>query len=400
MHISFIVGVIVIGVFLIDGLIKYKNNLFHNDIRTLGVVLFLSILVTIVNPNGISGAIYPFTLFQNYGYSIEENQSIFFLWQHFKKPTLPWFGLGVALLFTTLILNVKRSKPIDWLLAIFLSILAAIFVRNLPLFALGTFIPFANNLSLLFAKVRSSSKLHLVARVSALIIVLLILQHLGKTTAERKVGFGVPKGVGQAVDFFLENKLEGPIFNNFDIGSQLAYHLYPKEKVFVDGRPEAYPTSFFQDVYLPMHTDENIFDRFINLYKVNVIIFSHTDQTPWADVFLRRLMDDPNWKLIFLDDAAVILVKNDHRNKEVIDRFSMNKNSVYISGFESFNEFSLLYLTRLFRRVAWKNQERRVLERLLTTNPQSCIALRGLSRLEENEQVSLAYESRYRTLCQ
>jgi hypothetical protein len=118
-----------------------------------------------------------------------------------------------------------------------------------------------------------------------------------------------PQGASKGVDFLQKNHIKGPIFNNFDIGSYLIFRLYPREKVFVDGRPEAYPAAFFQKIYIPMQQDPKIFARMEKQYKFATIFFSHTDQTPWAKQFLQDIKNNPSWKTIYLDDTVIILTK-------------------------------------------------------------------------------------------
>jgi len=59
-------------------------------------------------------------------------------------------------------------------------------------------------------------------------------------------GFGLVQGNNQSAQFFIDNNIKGPLFNNYDIGGYLIYHFYPQEKVFTDNRPEAYSVSFFE----------------------------------------------------------------------------------------------------------------------------------------------------------
>ena len=51
-----------------------------------------------------------------------------------------------------------------------------------------------------------------------------------------------------ALRFLRTEQLRGPIFNNFDVGGYLIYSLYPRERVYVDNRPEAYPATFFAEI--------------------------------------------------------------------------------------------------------------------------------------------------------
>jgi len=93
-------------------------------------------------------------------------------------------------------------------------------------------------------------------------------------------GFGLKKDVNLSAEFFKKEKIQAPIFNNYDIGGYLIYHLFPEEKVFVDNRPEAYPASFFEKIYVSMQNDEKIWRKKDEIYNFNVIFFFYRDYTP------------------------------------------------------------------------------------------------------------------------
>ena len=65
-------------------------------------------------------------------------------------------------------------------------------------------------------------------------------------------GVGLFADMNLSAEFFKQNNIKGPVFNNYDIGSYLIYHLYLKEPEFVDNRPEAYSVDFFKKTYIPM----------------------------------------------------------------------------------------------------------------------------------------------------
>jgi len=116
-------------------------------------------------------------------------------------------------------------------------------------------------------------------------------------------------GENVAADFFKTNHLQGPIFNNFDIGSYLIIILYPQEKVFVDNRPEAYPASFFKNDYIPMQEDKQKFATEDAKYNFNAIFFSYRDFTPWSQEFLIRMVSDPAWAPVYADQYNIIFAQ-------------------------------------------------------------------------------------------
>ncbi|MDP2585823.1 MAG: hypothetical protein Q8P29_03005, partial [Candidatus Levybacteria bacterium] len=253
-HIYFPIGIAVVAIFLIDAISPAILNLYQDidpqkaprpvkkkNIFILFFILIASTLLTLANPNGLKGALYPFEVFQNYGYSIQENQNIFFLWNYSHNPAILFFAVSVILLFLFLIICHKKTCPADWLISIFFSILALTAIRNFPLFFFATLIPFAKS----FANINFSLPKNLNAVFFIFLLGLFVFE-TQQVYAKNGFGLGEVTGAKEGVDFFLKNNLKGPIFNNFDIGSYLTYRLYPKEKVFIDGRPEAYPASFFQ----------------------------------------------------------------------------------------------------------------------------------------------------------
>ena len=359
MHIYFPIGIALVVFFTIDNI--FKNKSFNSRYIGIFVVVLLGcVFATLLNPNGLKGALYPFSVFQNYGYPIEENQNIFFLWSIFSKQSILFFFIGAPLLFISLVLNFKRVLLVDWLISIFFTILAILSIRNFPLFALATFIPFAKS----FSNIKLSLPKYF--KTAFLIFLLgLAVFEAQQTYTKRGFGFGVEKGAKSGVDFFLKNNLKGPIFNNFDIGSYLDYRLYPKEKVFVDGRPEVYPASFFKDKYIPMQLDQNKFNVEDQKYNFNTIFFSHTDQTPWAEKFIKQITQNKKWNMVYLDDLSVIWTK-DKRVKPNIQT-------------EHSNVRSLIQLARFFQLVNFEDQEINVYQKILNINPKYCPALYNLS---------------------
>jgi hypothetical protein len=197
----------------------------------------------------------------------------------------------------------------------------------------------------------------------------------------RGFGWNVPTGGQPAVDFFMKNNLPEPIFNNFDIGSYLDFTLYPKEKVFIDGRPEAYPASFLQNTYIPMQTDQKMFEKIDNTYHFNTIFFAHTDQTPWAAKFMAQIMNNPQWKLVYIDSSVVILIKNNEQNKVLIQKFGMDQNTIRIHSTEPYSITDLMYLANLFINVGWTNQEVKIDKQIVEKDPTNCQALSRLATI-------------------
>jgi len=417
LHIYFPIGIAVLGIFLLDAIISHivfffsGKKLLLNHILgdkknvTLVVVLLSCCFITLFNPNGFSGAIYPFRVFQNYGYSIEENQNIFFLESFYPHETILYFIISVILLFLFLIISFKRTRVVDWLLAIFFTYLGISAIRNFPLFVFGTFLIFCNVISgveksgvNILARHYSKKKINIALFILLFIAIILQSKHI---LSKKDFGFGVVTGASRGADFFLKHHLSGPMFNNFDIGSYVEYRMYPREKVFVDGRPEAYPQKFFQQVYIPMQNDPNIFKMVDDKYHFNTIFFSYTDQTPWAAAFLKQITQNNDWKLVYIDDFVVILVKYNTKNEKIIKQFGMDRNNIHISYTRSMKLQQLINLAYFFNTAGFNSEEELMYQSILQIDEYNCLALRNLTLLYENENnpAAASYIARARTFC-
>ena len=364
MHIYFPLGIVLVAFFAIDSIFKHKS--FNSRyIGIFAVVLGGCVLATLLNPNGLKGSLYPFTVFQNYGYSIEENQNIFFLWSIIQKQSILFFFITAPILFISLALNFKKMQLVDWLITIFFTIAAILSVRNFPLFVIATFIPFVKSLSYIKLLLPKSFK-------TAFLVFLLGLAvfEAQQIYEKRGFGFGLETGAKNAVDFFIKENLRGPIFNNFDIGSYLDYRLYPKEKVFVDGRPEAYPASFFQKTYIPMQLNENRFDVESQKYNFNTIFFSHTDQTPWAEKFIKQITNNKKWGIVYIDNYVVILTKDTNLKPTIKTDYSDMR--------------SLIQLAHFLQNTNLEDEEIKVYQKILDLDSTFCPALYNLTLKLQN----------------
>jgi hypothetical protein len=329
MHIYFILGPALLFLFLIDRIISKESKPY---LKKLLWIFLVTSAITLANPNFIKGALEPLNILQNYGYSIIENQSISFLQNYgVQLKDISLFQISLIFLvisFVVAIRNGKRKIFFEVSSVLMASVLALTMIRNLGLYAM-IFIPIVSlNLSAYQPKITAA------LRRAAFIFYILIIILTGlliKSVANNNLyvwlntpksfGLSVPVGIGNAVNFIEQNKIQGPLFNNFDIGSYLIWKLYPEQKVFVDGRPEAYTVGFFDNIYKPMQEDPVLWKKYSDQYKINYVIFGTTDITPWAQTFLRNILQNPDWPLIYADKDTAIFIRRTPENQKLIDKF-------------------------------------------------------------------------------
>jgi len=404
-HIYFPIGIGILGLFFIDNLIKTKGDVSNKKNVSLFLTLILCLIATLLNPHFLQGAFYPFTVFSNYGYTIEENQTPFFLASlGFYKSSFTYLLLTLASLIICMIISFKKIRLIDILLIISFTMISFAAVRNFPLFVFAILPTFSYLLTQTIVKIISLfPQLHLKKlplyslRLLILFILLFQILHISSLkTLEAKPDTGATPGV----NFFIQNKLEGPLFNNFDIGSYLIFRLYPKEKVFIDGRPEAYPADFIQEVYIPLQEDPELFKTYDKKYAFNTIFFSHTDMTPWAQKFLQDIIQNPSWKTVYLDPYVIILVKDVKKNAAIIKRFAQPHDNLRMTSLHNGGKKDILRALNFFVLTADVQNQVHLVEKLLAIDPQNCDALQFLAQYNATSSSFFnMYEKRYREDC-
>jgi hypothetical protein len=310
--------------------------------------LLLLAAVCLLNPNTWRGWLYPFNIFQNYGYDIAENKTIFYLGHLMIDYNFAIVKALLALLVVTWILDIWLTRKLR-LFPTFLSLLfaglALFATRNISLFGLAALILISGNLvslkNYLLARpagwklINSAAWRYTLAGALGLLIIISGIYLAYNFSSQQdfihnSFGLGLAPSGSDSAQFFNSHALSGPVFNNYDIGSALIFWLYPRTKVFVDNRPEAYSAKFFTDTYKPMQTDPAVWQKVSAQYKFKTIYFSYTDSTPWAQRFVNYILRDQDWALVYFDQSTIILV-----NKKLNDPALVQKLSLTGSAFQT-----------------------------------------------------------------
>jgi tetratricopeptide (TPR) repeat protein len=323
-HIYFFIGILMTAGYLLEQIIFKRRN-----IRKISFLLLCLILVSFVNPAGLAGLLAPLNIFENYGYQIVENKSPFFLEHLMEDPAIPFFKIIIAVLALSFVFNLRKFSPFFFLASAGVILAGCQMIRNFPLVGLIALPAISINLKPLL-KFRWKPLKRIFPWFLALsLIVIVLLVFNGQTKLNNKHrGVGLTEQSVDSTAFFKEENLSGPIFNNYDIGSYLIFELYPQEKIFVDNRPEAYPESFFEEIYKPIQQNEEKWKIYSEKYNFNLIFFTHQESTPWGREFLIKRLADPGWILVQADSQSVILVKNKPANQAIIEKFQITPENI------------------------------------------------------------------------
>lgn len=362
-HITFIFGL---------GLVFLKRNKF---------LIIFSFLTLLFNPHGIWGVLYPLNIWRNYGYTIAENQNLFFLKSVMLNPLIQYFLLTTPIIFISLFILLARKKYTFFIILLTFFILPFWQIRHMPFFVLAAIPTVSFAFSLVLFGLKTNTRFEQYRNILYGIFILLCIlfssvfifnTYYQVFDKSKLFGMGFDEPQKHATDFVLKSELKGNLFNNFDIGGYAIYRLFPTYKVFVDNRPEAYPAEFFQNIYIPLQENKELREKIFRQYDIHTVFFSHTDMTPWGRTFMEQILQDPQWKIVFLDDSIIILTDE----KKYSDIRLDNRYMAQLVSSQD-NYLSLLRLTSILSFMGKSDLSRQAFMKAQNINPASCTIQRA-----------------------
>jgi tetratricopeptide (TPR) repeat protein len=354
-HGFFILGPLLVAVFILAEKLKKLKTLpwewakteplDTRPYRDLVDVLLLVCLVSFLNPFGYKGVFYPFSIIFN----SMNRLSIFYRYIQELLPTwrlslsliLPYYAFIIISLLAFL-LNLKRIN-VAYLLAwlIFLALSFQI-NRNIIFFNFVAFLTTVDNLSRLqdtkkfnFIEGFFGKSLNLLKYLMLALLILWISMsnyrilrsqyYIFEDNRTKSTLLGVSSGgyPEKAADFILKNNLPDNMFNLFNSGSYLIYRLFPKKRVFIDGRTELYGGEFFDNYQKILNKDKCAINNLFKKFNINTVLLN-ADSLDIGGL-LAYFFNELDWALVYLDEDSMIFVKDDNtQNKTLINKLKVD----------------------------------------------------------------------------
>ncbi len=332
LHIYFFIGCIVIGSFLLDEWIvrfKAKQPLLRAPLLP---IFLLACCATVINPSGIWGALEPLLIFTNYNYPVAENQSILNIEASVPYMIGIYFKLACGVAVFAIVRSLVRwrsGRGQLWvsgiLLLLLVMALAWTSLRHFALFGYVSVLLIPIMLKDLPAGLHKRSPTLMSAGTLAAAFLVFLLNWQYWVTLPRTAGIGLEPHALDALAFYKNAGIQGPLFNDYDIGGYLIFGLYPQQQVFTDNRPEAYPGEFFQNVYIPMQMNDLEWQKQLKKFGFTTIFLRRNDMAQWTKRFILARLQDKEWVPVFADNVALIFVRAVPQNARIIERYGINK---------------------------------------------------------------------------
>jgi len=270
--------------------------------RTLWMASALAVLVSGANPNGFRA---PWVAL---AYRSSPLQSSLWEWH---RPALWPPDLFAVVLFAAaaaLFWNFRKVRLSDWILFAAFAAAALLAVRNTILIAwlgpvlIASYVPIARAMPR-WAELAAAA-LALAAAAAEIVS--------GSAFQLRAEEWLYPQG---AADFLLAHHIDGPMFNTYEHGGYLMWRLWPRQKVFIDGR--ALSDSLFHDYQrilyaLPADVEKSGLEL-LDSYGIETIVVNGFEYGSGAVYLLPVALSGPQqtgWKLVYQDDQAMVFLRH------------------------------------------------------------------------------------------
>lgn len=325
-HVFFFIGPLLYFFFLVEQFVRSRRLA---NFRLISIFFFI-LFACVINPLFLIGALYPLLVSGSYGPQINENLSPFSSNPLFLADyaTFIWFfELTVVLFIVGILLNAKKTPIFSCLAAAFFILLSFIMVRAFPLFAFASIIPLSIMFTFIETKLAGKDKqiVFLIKIFIILALSIIVTHQLSVLIMQKKISphFMVDKLNG--IDFIVKNRIKGPLFNSLGIGGYVIYKLYPIEKVYIDARPDTYPSNFMNN-YQEHFTNPKFFQQQSVKYKFNTLIIAKDENYYWTNNLIEYLKKSNDWIVVYDDNYTSVLVKNNIVNKKIIEKFRRTSN--------------------------------------------------------------------------
>jgi hypothetical protein len=312
LHGGYFLGLASIAIYIVGSLIdlwRVQNQITEKtnlpdlkNIFTLCACLGVSILATLINPNGLHILLYPFQTLNSQAMQqfIQEWFSPDF--HQWEWQPLIWFLLAVI---GTGMLGKKSISPTKVLLTLFFGYAALHSMRHVPLFVIAAIPVLAEQINLL-VKIQPLDKApsRLIKWIVPILFFLIVIftgiryMHLVNGQAKSETST-FPKA---AVDWILLNQPQGNLFNSYGWGGYIIWRLYPQYPVYIDGRADVYGDEFILS-YVNVYRSQPGWEQVLDTQDVRLVLVEPVSGLASA------LQQSSLWGIAYEDQASIVFTR-------------------------------------------------------------------------------------------
>jgi hypothetical protein len=293
-------------------------------------------VASLLNPFGIRALLFPVEVVSS---------------REFMTTTIEWFSpnfhdsrhrpfeVMILLLFAGMSLS-RRIRLADVVLAVGFTHLGLASIRHIPLFVIAMTPVLASTLTEAVTRVWAArtTRVEAVLRAAAVhlpsiwplarsphthaaiaaCLLLAMLAGYGSRVADPRTG-AIAQDLNEArypirsVEFMKRERVPGPLFNLYLWGGYELWRLYPDYQVFFDGRTHVYGEAVVRD-YLAVAMAHPDWKAVLDRWNIQSVL------TAPSSPLTQALDASQDWRLVFVDQEALLFVRNAGAHRALFDR--------------------------------------------------------------------------------
>jgi hypothetical protein len=333
MHPGYIVCILLLSLHLLgEGvLLVMRQNPADKGFKLLFSVWVLTLIISSLNPNGFSVFGEMLTLGEQTRGIVEFMPTFYAYTNNLSQLHYPYI---VFLLLSLLSLRyIRKIGPVHALVLITFTAMSLASLRYLifymcaaaPIIARTVlYIKEEKYINSYFSNLKSRDGLVFgLASVLGAILVFSEIPDFARREFRENTAFAVPK---DAAGFLNIQKIYGNMFNEYGIGGYLIWRLYPEKKVFIDGRHLENDVADDYNIIASAYIDANRqWTDLLKKYGITYIVMQPLTVRGEIIPLVEKLFDMDDWALIYSDHFALVFLKKDDNNAQLISRFAKDK---------------------------------------------------------------------------
>ncbi len=298
--------------------------------RALVLLLFATIAIAAVHPDGLSRLAHPFLQQTEWIFTHTVHEWMPLFSDAFGTPLLRLASvvlLAAGLVVTAAIAQARSTAPL-FAVALFAWLLLTS-GRHLAFFALLVAPLTAGGLVHLLSRIALRPRGRRTMTVIASSLTALLLLAIGSGAVRTSWGPVRIAGLGaeeshlpeRAADFLQSLPTDGRIFNSYDIGGYLSWRLAPDRRLAIDGRNMVYGPEHYRRYLDVTRRPHHAWERFAAEQDISIVVLATTAADSRA--LLGLLAQHPDWAPIWVDHRAAIFLRRDEANAALIAAHEM-----------------------------------------------------------------------------
>jgi hypothetical protein len=269
----------------------------------------LAAVACLVNPNGIEGATYPLGYIFG-GHTWHQEVITEYESPDFSEPIFTILGYLIVAAMAIFAASGRRGSLWDVALTAIFLYTALRWQRNAALFAFAVGPVLALHVSDLIKRLRVFASTEgareegppvVLNWAIALVLLLAAAASLPSASqrAEQKFREDMPV---ECVQYVKKTGLEGRMFNTYRWGGYLIWHLWPEQKVMVDGRADVMGRELVSDWRKASKLNDG-WEQVLEDYEIDWALISVSAP------LVRGLEEHPQWRVVCEEDTARLFVR-------------------------------------------------------------------------------------------